>query len=82
MLTLFGASAATYPYAESYFTAYVCGTIFALTATGLNQFVICQGFAKVGMASVMLGGGPQHPLRPGVHLRVGPGGAGGLPSPR
>ena len=55
MLTLFGASAATYPYAESYFTAYVCGTIFALTATGLNQFVICQGFAKVGMASVMLG---------------------------
>ena len=55
MLTLFGASAATYPYAESYFTAYVCGTIFALTATGLNQFVICQGFAKVGMGSVMLG---------------------------
>ena len=55
MLTLFGGSAATYPYAESYFTAYVCGTIFALTATGLNQFVICQGFAKVGMGSVMLG---------------------------
>ena len=24
-------------------------------ATGLNQFIICQGFAKIGMASVMLG---------------------------
>ena len=24
-------------------------------ASGLNQFIICQGFAKIGMASVMLG---------------------------
>lgn len=55
MLRLFGASDATYPYAEAYFTAYLCGTLFALAATGLNQFVICQGFAKIGMASVMLG---------------------------
>ncbi|CCX37523.1 putative efflux protein MATE family [Clostridium sp. CAG:1013] len=55
MLRLFGASDATYPYAESYFTAYLCGTFFALAAAGLNQFVICQGFAKAGMASVVLG---------------------------
>lgn len=55
MLRLFGASDATYPYAEAYFTAYLCGTFFALAATGLNQFVICQGFAKVGMISVVLG---------------------------
>ena len=55
MLRLFGASDATYPYAEEYFTAYLWGTFFALAASGLNQFIICQGFAKIGMASVMLG---------------------------
>ena len=49
MLYLFGASDATYGYAEEYFTAYLSGTLFALAATGLNQLVICQGFAKVGM---------------------------------
>ncbi len=55
MLRLFGASDATYPYAEEYFTAYLWGTFFALASSGLNQFVICQGFAKIGMLSVMLG---------------------------
>ena len=55
LLYAFGASDATYSYAEEYFTAYLCGTFFALAASGLNQFVICQGFAKMGMASVMLG---------------------------
>ena len=55
MLRLFGASDATYSYAQEYFTAYLCGTFFALAASGLNQFVICQGFAKMGMVSVMLG---------------------------
>ena len=55
LLTLFGASADTLPYAMDYFTIYVCGTIFALLATGMNQFIICQGFAKKGMQSVMLG---------------------------
>ena len=55
MLRLFGASDATYPFAEEYFTAYLWGTFFALASSGLNQFVICQGFAKIGMLSVMLG---------------------------
>ena len=55
LLYAFGASDATYPFAEEYFTAYLCGTFFALAASGLNQFIICQGFAKIGMASVMLG---------------------------
>ena len=55
MLRLFGASDATYPYAEEYFTAYLCGTFFALAASGLNQFVICQGYARKGMLSVVLG---------------------------
>lgn len=55
MLLLFGASETTYPYAEAYFIIYVSGTLFALLATGMNQFIICQGFAKEGMKSVMLG---------------------------
>lgn len=55
MLRLFGASGTTYAYAERYFTVYLCGTIFALMATGMNQFVICQGFAVEGMKAVMLG---------------------------
>lgn len=55
MLYLFGASEQTYVYADSYFTTYLFGTIFALLATGMNQFIICQGFAKTGMISVMVG---------------------------
>lgn len=55
MLHLFGASEATYPCAEAYFTVYMCGTLFALLASGLNQFIIAQGFARTGMLLVMLG---------------------------
>ncbi len=55
MLLLFGASQVTYPYAEAYFTIYISGTLFALLSTGMYQFVIAQGYAKVGMCSVVLG---------------------------
>ncbi len=55
MLRLFGASEVTYPYAEAYFSVYVLGTIFALLSQGMYQFVIAQGYAKVGMCSVILG---------------------------
>ena len=55
MLLLFGASSVTLPYAESYFTIYVCGTVFALLSIGMYQFVVAQGFAKTGMCSVILG---------------------------
>lgn len=55
MLRTFGASDAIFPYADAYFTVYICGTIFALLATGMNQFIISQGFAKIGMISVVIG---------------------------
>ena len=55
MLRLFGASDITYAYADSYFCTIICGTIFALLSTGMNQFIICQGYAKTGMAAVILG---------------------------
>lgn len=55
MLMLFGASEATYDFANVYFTTYLTGTVFALLSTGMNQFIICLGYAKTGMISVMIG---------------------------
>lgn len=55
LLWWFGAGENTYGYAYSYITIYLLGTVFALMTTGLNQFIICQGFAKVGMMAVVLG---------------------------
>lgn len=55
LLMWFGASETTFTYADQYLSIYLAGTAFALIASGMNQFIICQGFAKVGMKSVMLG---------------------------
>lgn len=55
MLLFFGASDATIPYANTYFTIYLAGTIFALVSTGMSQFIICQGFAQKAMGGVILG---------------------------
>ena len=55
VLYLFGASDATYPYADAYFTVYLTGTVFALLAAGLNQMIIAQGFAAQAMRLVVLG---------------------------
>ena len=54
-LMLFGASEATLPFALRYYTIYLFGTPLALLSTGMNQFIICQGYAKKGMFSVLLG---------------------------
>lgn len=55
LLLWFGASDTTFPYANAYITIYLMGTVFALLATGMNQFIICQGFAKTAMKSVLMG---------------------------
>ena len=55
MLRLFGASDTTLPFAMTYFSVYLTGTAFALLSTGMNQFIISQGFSKVGMISVLIG---------------------------
>lgn len=57
MLRLFGASDVTLPFANTYFSIYLSGTVFALLATGMSQFIICQGFARQAMFSVILGAG-------------------------
>lgn len=55
LLVFFGAGPAIFPYADQYMSWYLSGTVFALLSAGMNQFIICQGFAKVGMKSVVLG---------------------------
>lgn len=74
MLTLFGASRATLPYALDYFRTYLTGTLFALLSAGMNQFVICQGFAREGMKAVVLGAALNIALDPlfifGLHMGV------------
>lgn len=55
LLLWFGASEQTFPYADTYLTIYTLGTFFALMAVGLNYFINCQGFAGVGMITVLIG---------------------------
>lgn len=55
MLWWFGAGEATFIHAYQYLSVYLMGTVFALLSTGMNQFIICQGFAKVGMKTVLAG---------------------------
>lgn len=54
-LYLLGASEATYGYADSYISIYLCGTIFVMLSLGLNSFINAQGFAKTGMLTVSIG---------------------------
>lgn len=55
LLLLFGASQATLPHADAYMTIYAAGTIFALLATGLNSYIIAQGYSTLAMGTVLLG---------------------------
>ena len=55
LLWWFGASEVTFPYAHDYITVYLLGTVFALLSTGMNQFIVGQGFARAGMLSVLIG---------------------------
>lgn len=55
LLYLFGASDATYPYAEAYMTIYLLGTVLVMIGLGMNPFITSQGFGKIGMMTVGLG---------------------------
>lgn len=54
LLYFFGASNATYPYAQEYITIYLLGTPFVMVGLGLNPFINAQGFARRGMMTVLL----------------------------
>ena len=55
LLMLFGASEMTFPYANTYMTIYAAGSIFAILSMGMNTFIICQGYSKIAMMSVVIG---------------------------
>ncbi|HQD49625.1 MAG TPA: MATE family efflux transporter [Defluviitaleaceae bacterium] len=55
LLYLFGASDATFPFANAYITIYLLGTIFVMIGLGMNNFINSQGFAKKGMLTVLIG---------------------------
>lgn len=55
LIMLFGASEITFPYANTYLTIYTLGSFFAIMAIGLNFFITCQGFAMIGMFTVIIG---------------------------
>ena len=54
-LMAFGASENTISYAVSYMNIYAVGTIFVQLTLGMNAFITAQGFAKIGMLSVLIG---------------------------
>ena len=55
LLNAFGASQATYGYARQYLFIYTAGALFSIVSTGLNQFIIAQGYSGIGMATTLIG---------------------------
>lgn len=74
LLYLFGASDITFPYADSYITTYLCGSVFVMVGLGMNNFINAQGFGRMGMMTVLLGAVINIVLDPvfifGLHLGV------------
>lgn len=55
LLFAFGASKDSIVYALPYLRIYLVGTVFSMTATGLNPFLNAQGYVQAGMLTVMIG---------------------------
>ena len=74
ILSAFGASEATLPYAHDYLSVYLLGTFFVMITLGLNPFITNQGFAKTSMATTCIGAALNIALDPlfiyGLHMGV------------
>lgn len=55
ILFLFGASEASYVFAEEYLKIYLLGTVFSMLSTGLNGYINAQGFPQTGMLTTIIG---------------------------
>ena len=55
LLTWFGASEVTLPYAVDYSRTYILGTVCVLIVMGMNPFITTQGFAKISMLTTVIG---------------------------
>ena len=74
ILFLFGASEASYVYANAYLQIYLMGTTFSMLQAGLNGFINAQGFPRIGMLTTVIGAVLNLILDPififGLHLGV------------
>ena len=75
-LPLLGGDEETLPFALDYFSIYVFGTIPVMISLGMNSFINGQGFAKVGMVTVILGAAMNIALDPLLIYTAGMGVAG------
>jgi len=55
VLYAFGASDASWKYANEYITIYCMGSIFVMISVGMNAFINAQGFARIGLFTVAIG---------------------------
>ncbi len=55
LLFFLGASEQTFPFASEYLRIYLLGTLFVMISLGMNTFINAQGFARIGMLTVVLG---------------------------
>ena len=55
MLMAFGASENTIGYAVDYMSIYALGTAFVQLTLSMNAYITAQGFAKIGMLTVLIG---------------------------
>ena len=55
ILFLFGASEASFFYADEYLRIYLFGTLFSMLTTGLNGFINAEGFPRIGMLTTVIG---------------------------
>ena len=55
MLLAFGASENTIEYAAEYMQIYSIGTLFVQLTLGMNAYITAQGFARMGMITVVIG---------------------------
>lgn len=55
LLLTFGASENTIGYAVNYMNIYAIGTVFVQITLGMGSFITAQGFAKIGMMTVLIG---------------------------
>lgn len=55
ILYLFGASDASYLYANEYLRIYLLGTAFSMLSSGMNGFINAQGYPGIGMMTTVIG---------------------------
>jgi len=55
ILFAFGASEASYVYANEYLKIYLIGTVFSMISIGMNGYINAQGFPRIGMLSTVIG---------------------------